>query len=366
MKGGLTRFLLFSFLLILTGIHGSVGFVSGSEDIRHTKHNLAVNPDILAGEGNDFKPGDLTSLRGARNPEIRGIEGDVRLNEEVCIFCHTPHGGRSNVGGVQGIAPLWNRRLPNSMAFTPYNSPHFDAQDLMGVPGRPKGVSLACLSCHDGAVAFDALINSSGSGGFFLDNKTMDGAGGSIGMSFSGPAVDASNSFKEGLRDSEAGGFIYFDQFGAGPNSSFGSEPFPNLGLDLRDDHPISMEIPRIDPQFKDILTNITTKGGRVPGSGGVMWIDRHPNGANLPLDKRDRIRAYASDPSRPDAPYIECASCHNPHEASRPGGQPTLSAPVDANTINNSLFLRLASRPGANTQDRNERSQICLSCHKK
>ncbi|MFY9268175.1 MAG: hypothetical protein WAO55_00330, partial [Candidatus Manganitrophaceae bacterium] len=134
------------------------------EDVRHTKHNLAVNPDIAAGEGTDFRPGELTSLRGARNPEVRGIEGDIRLNEEVCIFCHTPHGGQSNVGGVAGIAPLWNRRLSNPMAFTPYNSPNYDAQDLLGTPGRPKGVSLACLSCHDGAVAFDALINSSGSG----------------------------------------------------------------------------------------------------------------------------------------------------------------------------------------------------------
>ncbi|MFQ5588765.1 MAG: hypothetical protein ACE5F7_07990 [Nitrospiria bacterium] len=365
-KPVLVKAVLVGLVVVFTGVHFFLKDSFGSEDVRHTKHNLAVNPDILAGEGNDFVPGGLTSLRGARNPEVRGIEGDIRLNEEVCIFCHTPHGGRSNVGGVQGIAPLWNRRISSPMAYTPYNSPHFDAQDMMGAPGRPKGVSLACLSCHDGAVAFDALINSSGSGGFFPRNKTFDGPGGSIGMGFSGPAVDAANSFREGRRAEGDGGFVFFDQFGSGPNASFGAEPFPNLGLDLRDDHPISMEIPRTDPQFKEILTNITTKGGRIPGSGGVMWIDRDPNGANLPLDKRDRIRAYASDPSRPDAPYIECASCHNPHEASRPGGQPILSDPVNAETINNSLFLRLASRPNPDSQDRNSRSLICLSCHKK
>jgi len=365
MKRRLKSFFLAS-LLVAFGMAFQPDQGFGLEDVRHTKHNLAVNPDILAGEGNDFSPGDLTSLRGPRNPAVRGIEGDVRLNEEVCIFCHTPHGGRSNVGGVQGIAPLWNRRLPNPMSFTPYSSPHFDAQDLSGVPGRPKGVSLACLSCHDGAVAFDALINSSGSGGFFPRNKSQDGPGGSVGMGFSGPAVDASNSFREGRRDSEEKGFIYFDEFGSGPNASFGAEPFPNLGFDLRDDHPVSMEIPRTDPQFREILTNITTKGGRIPGSGSIMWIDRDPNGAFIPLDKRDRIRAYASDPRRPDAPYIECASCHNPHEASRPGGQPALSEPVNAQTINNALFLRLPSRPGADSQDRNARSLICLSCHKK
>ena len=339
---------------------------SASEDIRHTKHNLAANPDILPDEGSDLKPGELTSLRGARNPEVRGLEGDIRLNQEVCIFCHTPHGGRSNVGGVAGMAPIWNRRLSDPMSFMPYTSPNFDGQDMLGTPGRPKGVSLACLSCHDGAVAFDALINSSGSGGFFPTNRVMSGAGGSIGMAFNGPAVDASSSFREGRRDETSGGFVFFDAFGGGPNGSFGAEPFPNLGVDLRDDHPISMEIPRTDPQFKEILTNITTKGGRIPGSGGVMWIDRNPNGAFLPLDKRDRIRAYPTDPNRPDAPYIECASCHNPHEASRPSGQPALSEVVNAQTVNNNLFLRMASMPGANPQDRNAGSLVCLSCHKK
>ncbi|MFQ5780954.1 MAG: hypothetical protein ACE5HN_09265, partial [Nitrospiria bacterium] len=95
-------------LVVLAGTALSLVNASASEDVRHTKHNLAVNPDILAGEGNDFTPGDLTSIRGARNPAIRGIEGDIRLNEEVCIFCHTPHGGRSNVNGAVGHAPLWN------------------------------------------------------------------------------------------------------------------------------------------------------------------------------------------------------------------------------------------------------------------
>lgn len=352
--------------MILLGMVFSFFSASASEDVRHTKHNLAANPDILAGEGSDLKPGELTSLRGARNPEVRGIEGDIRLNEEVCIFCHTPHGARSNVGGVAGAAPLWNRRLSDPMSFNPYTSPNFDGQDMLGAPGRPKGVSLACLSCHDGAVAFDALINSSGSGGFFQTNRTMSGPGGSIGMTFNGPMVDAASSFREGRRDETSGGFVFFDALGGGPNASIGAEPFPNLGVDLRDDHAISIEIPRTDPQFKEILTNITTKGGRVPGSGGVMWIDRNPNGAFLPLDKRDRIRAYASDPNRPDAPYIECASCHNPHEASRPSGQPALSEPVNPQTVNNNLFLRMASMPGANPQDRNAGSLVCLSCHRK
>jgi hypothetical protein len=356
---GLAFFVSLFFLSASTGL--------SMEDIRHTKHNLAANPDVLATEGADTQPGALTSVRGPNNPEIRGTEGAVRLNEEVCIFCHTPHGGRPEVGGVAGIAPLWNRRLSSPNSFIPYSSPNFDALDLTGTPGRPKGVSLACLSCHDGAVALDALINSSGSGGFFPSNRHMMGSGGSIGMSFLGPGVDVTSSMREGQRASgEPGGFVYFDRFGGGPNASIGMEPFPNLGLDLRDDHPISMEIPKADPQFREILANIAIKGGRLPGSGKVMWIDRDSNGANLPLDKRDRLRAYPSDPNRPDIPYIECASCHNPHEASRPGGQPAQTDPVNPLTVSNALFLRMASQPGADSQDRNAGSLVCLSCHKK
>jgi len=340
--------------------------VQAMEDVRHSKHNLAANPDIQVTDGVDRQAGALTSTRGPNNPEVRGTEGMIRLNQEICIFCHTPHGGRPEVGGVSGIAPLWNRRLSDPMAFSPYDSPNFDARDMMGTPGRPKGVSLACLSCHDGAVALDALINTSGSGGFFPSNRSGTGSGGSVGLSFLGPGVSGVGSMRPGQRDSTSGGFVFFDAFGGGPNASLGMEPFPNLGLDLRETHPISFEIPTTDPQFSDILRNISIKGGRVPGSATVMWIDRDPNGANLPLDKRDRIRAYPTDPSRPDAPYIECASCHNPHDAARPGGQPAQTDPINLTTINNSLFLRMASQPGANSQDRNAGSLVCLSCHRK
>src|SRR3989304_10025718 len=51
---------------------------STAEDVRNSKHNLSTNPNINA-------------------------EG----TSEVCVFCHTPHGGDTTVGG--GAAPIWNR-----------------------------------------------------------------------------------------------------------------------------------------------------------------------------------------------------------------------------------------------------------------
>jgi len=340
---------------------GMIPFIFASEDIRHTKHNLAANPDI------------------------RASDGTLLLNQDICVFCHTPHGGRTDV--ALGGAPLWNRRIPpnpdqNASYYTPYSSPNFDAVDTTNTPGKPKGVSLDCLSCHDGTIGFDALINFPGSGGFFKSNKSGLGFGGNVGLlNFTGPAANSSSvgdstSFNEIERDTTAGGFAYFDQFGNPSSGSSGATPFPNLTTDLSDDHPISMAIPcGTDPQFDEICNGITTKGGRVQGTNSVMWISRDPNGGGsypLPLDKRDRLRAYPSNPQNLNEPFIECASCHNPHEAS---GNPNYSAgqpppnvdPLsDPKSVNNSLFLRMASFVGADAQDRNRGSLVCLSCHQK
>lgn len=72
--------------------------------------------------------------------------------DEICVFCHTPHAGDT-------AAPLWNRTNPAGTSFTQYTS-----LTLTATVGKPAGVSLACLSCHDGVTAFDALINKPGSG----------------------------------------------------------------------------------------------------------------------------------------------------------------------------------------------------------
>ncbi|MHB8828371.1 MAG: cytochrome c3 family protein [Syntrophales bacterium] len=71
---------------------------------------------------------------------------------EICVFCHTPHFGGTG-------APLWNRN--NTATYTMYTSSTMDMTLVSGT--APGGVSAACLSCHDGAQAYDALINRPGS-----------------------------------------------------------------------------------------------------------------------------------------------------------------------------------------------------------
>jgi predicted CXXCH cytochrome family protein len=74
--------------------------------------------------------------------------GAVKASQEsqVCIFCHTPHGGSP-------VAPLWNRSSPGT-AYLPYSS-----STAVARPGQPTGASLLCLSCHDGTIALGSVLS---------------------------------------------------------------------------------------------------------------------------------------------------------------------------------------------------------------
>ena len=66
---------------------------------------------------------------------------------EVCVYCHTPHQAMTFV-------PLWNHDT-TAATFTMYTSGTIDGT----IDAKPGSVSLACLSCHDGTVGLDALVN---------------------------------------------------------------------------------------------------------------------------------------------------------------------------------------------------------------
>ncbi|MBI3811978.1 MAG: hypothetical protein HY283_07220, partial [Nitrospirae bacterium] len=293
---------------------------------------------------------------------------------------------------ASGQAPMWNRLLPEDSSYEVYDSPNFDAQDVTGTH-RPKGVSLACLSCHDGTIGFDSLINAPLSGGFIPENlgtgrgpgtRTQQEAAPagtrSPMINFVGGIVDASRTFAEGLRDSTDVETTAESPFSGGLHDlvhgpgAEGAQPFPNLGLDLRDDHPIGMEIPCLtDPQFIQICENLTTTklDGGTDGTG-VAFISRTAFNQPMiwPLEKRDRLRAYPST-EQPGRYFIECASCHNPH-APRvsflrlPSGVPGL---VEKNLSPSDSLPPFVMRPGKNNiwgQRPNSGSAICLSCHGK
>jgi cytochrome c553 len=321
------------------GHGGSVTYKT--EDVRNTLHNLS-------GAGTSFN-----------NPNIDSDTGGV---QEVCVFCHTPHGGRTDTS--DGTPPLWNRADPSTTGYSMYSSVTFD-----GTATAPLGVSLACLSCHDGVMAMDALINYSGSGGFLGTSNTsrfqqlLDET----------PAfVDPDGSMAENDR-----GIL------GEPNYATltGGSPFPNLagsagGVALTDDHPISIKIcvdgtgsAFNDDQFDDVCNGSPATGSnKVTPLAKVADTDLN----TLPTKVRDRIRAYPSDNAL-NSRFVECASCHNPH-APRPlflrlpsvndGGA------ITANTARSSTWGQ--GGPKLNPafavwgDNPNSGSAVCLTCHEK
>ena len=327
--------------------------VTKTEDIRNTKHYFIGNPDILA-DDSDTGPG----------------------TSEVCIFCHTPHGANPN---VTEQAPIWNRNIPIDTTFDVYKAPNFEGAGVF--PGRPKGVSLACLSCHDGTIAIDAIINAAGSGGFIAENQVAGAPGVSSPMiGFSGGGVDGASSMKEGDRDDTEGSTTIFSPFSGGLHdivfdsggSDVGMEPFPNLGSNLSDDHPVGMEIPADgfspgairDPQFAPIGANSPPP---VNDGASIKFITR--SAGIYPTDIRDRIRAYPSTLQAGEY-YVECATCHNPHTPRvnflrMPSFVPRLVlTSLDPSTPIDDPGGLYDTEPWG--QYPNNQSAICLTCHAK
>ncbi len=207
-------------LILLAGTPAGADRIS---DIRNTKHNLSVSG-----------PG-----------EVRATSED-----ELCVFCHTPHGANQ-----EAPAPLWNRELSGS-TYIPYNSSSMDA---IGI-GQPGGTSKLCLSCHDGTIAIGSVN--------VLNGATTDGNPGTADISMSGTGVGGTMPAGEG----ESTGFTR------------------RLGTDLTNDHPVSFSytdsLALQDGELR--LPSATPEiGNRVPGfRPDIPLIDDQ----------------------------LQCTACHDPH----------------------------------------------------
>ncbi|MBF0340340.1 MAG: hypothetical protein HQL95_05180 [Magnetococcales bacterium] len=228
---------------------------------------------------------------------------------EVCVFCHTPHGANT-----AATAPLWNKSLPAAGSYTRYST--LNSTTIDGTNVAVGSVSLACLSCHDGSQAMDVMINKPGSGGY-------NASGASLGSTSAGAAMTGT--------------------------------PIPKLGTDISNDHPISIQYGGGGWNSSNTsdgavaITNLRdgsfNAGYRATiNSTPVWWIDTSGGTAGA-RDKTDIIlytRDAASGAAGVYEPFVECASCHDPHNA-------------DATTTNVS-FMRIS----------NTGSAVCLACHNK
>ena len=197
---------------------------------------------------------------------IFGSKHDLSLGttNQVCGYCHAPHNASTQAGLAE--APLWNRRITNLDAFTPYTSPTMTET----CPTRPSGISLACLGCHDGTQAQAAP------GYTPVSPPANPGANGNS-ATYGG---DQHNAINPGV----SGG-------GAPPNCTRCHNTVPADGIyskaqivmggpDLRNDHPISMQYPLAN-------TNFVAPPDAVKG-----WGD---------------VKLYYGK--------VECPTCHNVHD---------------------------------------------------
>ena len=119
--------------------------------------SLCLAAGGISGSVHDFSTNSWnTATSGTNSPGRRA----------TCGACHSAH----NTDPLQ-TAPLWNHANSALAAFTPYTSPTMNA-----VAGRPAGISLACLSCHDGTVAVNAKIGGTtftGGSAVFIDPSAV-------------------------------------------------------------------------------------------------------------------------------------------------------------------------------------------------
>ena len=99
------------------------------------------------------------TLSGAIAGSKHDFSGQAWAVSEICRPCHFPHGAYQAGTGATKFAPLWNHTVTTA-TFTVYASPSGTFQG--GALNVTTGSSLACLSCHDGTVALDAMGGAAG------------------------------------------------------------------------------------------------------------------------------------------------------------------------------------------------------------
>jgi predicted CXXCH cytochrome family protein len=219
--------------------------MAGIALVAMTSAAYAQNTAVIAGG-----PHDLTSGSALRNT-------NTSIAGQTCVFCHTPHGGANSI-------PLWNRSNPTGTTYQLYTSSTTDVTTTG--TAIAASVSGACMSCHDGTMAMDVLLNVNG-------------------LPFT-PAVAFTR---------QATAKATYSATGGGTNNLM-SGGLPFIGSDLRNDHPVTIvyETARaVTPS--EYVTQVV--------SGPKITV-----GTSNPLPLFGASAGTAT---------VECASCHNAHNNS-------------------------------------------------
>jgi hypothetical protein len=95
---------------------------------------------------------DFTTIKGGTTNF-----GWNTADEATCQVCHTPHNADVTTLAGQGV-PLWVHQTTKA-TYTLFADPSGEMTAAGVTPGQPNGISLACLSCHDGTVAINQNVS---------------------------------------------------------------------------------------------------------------------------------------------------------------------------------------------------------------
>jgi hypothetical protein len=138
--------------------------------MRTTKLGLAMGFGLLllgAGAASAF-----TNTVASGTPGIKGSYHDLSRESwntsrhTLCGVCHSMHDT-----DVNKLIPLWKHQTSVAKdTFTLYTSPTLDA-----TMNQPSGVTLACLSCHDGVTAVNSYGGTTNGTAVFITGGPMIG-----------------------------------------------------------------------------------------------------------------------------------------------------------------------------------------------
>lgn len=291
------------------------------DSIKNTRHNLTLSYNVEAG--------------GA------GAVMDTMKNNyfEICVYCHTPHGANAQVR-----APLWNRTV-NTSEYTIYDKP----RTLNRPIGQPGPNSLTCLTCHDGTITIDSIINMPGSGKY---SKNQEAGGSDLTFldTWTTPKTSLGHFKMGSARDN---GYCTLCHNSDSNNTAMSDFTVFMLGTDLRDDHPIGILFPT--ESFGTNGVDFNEPNLIYSNQAGFKMRVFDKNGNQYP--DKDEPRLYDTG----DGFEVECASCHDPHGV--PSGGPSSTFNPSFLRVNNGV---VGSHPGTAGIVSNTGSALCLTCHLK